>query len=150
MEMNEKPKEDVKIGQFWYRQKVIEYIWEYQRKNKISFDNLKRSEYDMDNYELLRASRMFFGSWQKAVGTALSNGSSAKIKNGNKNHTCSDKQNNLRSVSKTMLLEIVGKLAEAGEDMGEAESEATSEPADADEGADEDPGDAEDADTSND
>ena len=117
MTENYNEENEQKGSRFWYRQKVIDHIQDYQRKNSTQFERTLRSNYDLDDYELLRASRLFFGSWQKAVDTALPARNSTPGRNKIWKINGSMTPIDARSISKDRLLEIVRKLSESGEDM---------------------------------
>jgi len=96
---------------FWYRQKVVESIWELKRRNGSDTKEFNsRSEYDFNEFDLLIAARLFFGSWRGAKTAA------GIFVNGEKK-TGMDSAVPRTKLSKQRILEILYGLATAGESM---------------------------------
>jgi hypothetical protein len=96
---------------FWYRQKVVDRLVSQKRKynggrSEYNFSN----EYDTDDYELVRAAKLFFGNW-KAAGIAA-----GLAQNGEKRQEERGVENAPKP-SRKRLLEILSGLADAGESM---------------------------------
>jgi hypothetical protein len=94
-------------NQFWYRQKVVERIWEHHKKlgggnGQSSAKLLQNSGYELNYFELARAARLLFGSWESAVRS-----SGLAVKNSGET----------QKFSKARLLEIIKSMAASGEDI---------------------------------
>lgn len=95
---------------FWYRQKVVDSIREHYNKYRPNPNEFTaRTGYDFNDFELLRASRQFFGSWSAAVRSAGINGKA--------NNKPKQPNNGKSPMSKARVLEVIRGMAEAGEDM---------------------------------
>lgn len=100
--------------EFWYRQKVVERIWNHQHKFRSKpHELLELSEYDQNDFELLRFARQFFGSWNNALTAAGLNAEPVINGKGRSNPKT-------LSIPKQRVLEIISALAASGEDMSPA------------------------------
>ncbi|UCH89743.1 MAG: hypothetical protein JSV49_03585 [Thermoplasmata archaeon] len=105
-------KNEITDYEFWYRQKVVERIWAYQRKLKLTPKELyNKSEYEFNEFDTLRAAKLFFGSWKGALAASGLHG------NGQAASRFGKESGERPQFSKPQVLAIIKGLADSGEDM---------------------------------
>jgi len=98
------------VAEFWYRQKVVERTWALaHRYRHRPYKFAAMSEYELNEPELVRNARKFFGTWHNAL-------TAAGVANGGRGNGGDNKTRELH-LSKQRLLEIIAGMAASGEDM---------------------------------